>query len=264
MPTERSLSEPVESRGCRREHSLYRELPPPPAIARHVACLWWREGVAPRVLPDGCVDLVWTGERLILAGPATQPLIPRAASRPFVRLGVRLRIGAAAQVLGMPASELRNLAPVITDVRMDGAELEERLSLAATDAARLGIMAGVVSNWVSKASEPDPLVRAAAQSLLGGAAVAQLAHDLAISERQLRRRVEHAVGYSPKILARVLRLQRFLAVARRRAPLALVAAEAGYADQPHLTRECRDLAGLTPAVLVEGGATPAGERFTEA
>ena len=31
--------------------------------------------------------------------------------------------------------------------------------------------------------------------------------------------------------------------------LAAIAAEAGYADQAHLTRECGRLSGLTPAAL---------------
>jgi AraC-like DNA-binding protein len=33
-------------------------------------------------------------------------------------------------------------------------------------------------------------------------------------------------------------------------PIAQAAAEAGYADQSHLTRECNELAGLPPAELV--------------
>ena len=49
------------------------------------------------------------------------------------------------------------------------------------------------------------------------------------------------------MLQRVLRLRRFLA--RTDVDLAAAAAEAGYSDQPHLTRECRQLTGLTPAQL---------------
>jgi hypothetical protein len=53
-----------------------------------------------------------------------------------------------------------------------------------------------------------------------------------------------------------MRLRRFLALAES-APspdLARAAAEAGYADQPHLTRECADLAGLPPAALLASRA----------
>ena len=42
------------------------------------------------------------------------------------------------------------------------------------------------------------------------------------------------------------------------------AAEAGYADQPHLTRDCGRLTGLPAAALVATGAGPAGERLTPA
>jgi AraC-like DNA-binding protein len=34
--------------------------------------------------------------------------------------------------------------------------------------------------------------------------------------------------------------------------LAQLAAEAGYADQPHMTREMRALTGLSPAALLPG------------
>ena len=57
----------------------------------------------------------------------------------------------------------------------------------------------------------------------------------------------------------MLRLQRFLAIARD-TDLAAVAFEAGYADQAHLTREFRRLAGRQPAALLRTGAGPAGER----
>jgi AraC-like DNA-binding protein len=48
----------------------------------------------------------------------------------------------------------------------------------------------------------------------------------------------------------VLRLQRALELARRGVPFASVAAEAGYADQPHFAREVRALTGLPLGELV--------------
>ena len=50
---------------------------------------------------------------------------------------------------------------------------------------------------------------------------------------------------------RVLRFRHFLSLVEDgRMPIAQAAAEAGYADQAHLTRECRDLSGLPPAELL--------------
>jgi len=70
-----------------------------------------------------------------------------------------------------------------------------------------------------------------------------------VSERQLLRRCTAALGYGPKTLGRILRFQRFraLAAAREGAALVDLAADAGYADQAHLTRECVRLAGETPS-----------------
>ncbi|MDP8911611.1 MAG: helix-turn-helix domain-containing protein, partial [Actinomycetota bacterium] len=75
---------------------------------------------------------------------------------------------------------------------------------------------------------------------------------LGFSERQLLRRCTAALGYGPKTLDRIVRFQRFRTLATTRAHLGLaeLAAEAGYADQPHLTRDCLRLAGETPAALV--------------
>ena len=61
---------------------------------------------------------------------------------------------------------------------------------------------------------------------------------------------------------RIQRFQHFLALAEQQpgAALSRLAAEAGYADQAHLTRECGRLSGLAPAALLAAGAAPAGEK----
>ena len=79
-----------------------------------------------------------------------------------------------------------------------------------------------------------------------------VAGEVGLSERQLRRRCHAAAGYGPKTLQRVLRFQRFVRVLDAVADppdLASAAAYAGYADQAHLTRECAALSGLTPVAL---------------
>jgi AraC-like DNA-binding protein len=72
---------------------------------------------------------------------------------------------------------------------------------------------------------------------------------MCVGERRLHRHCRAAVGYGPKMLERVLRFQRAIRIARATGSLASVAAEAGYADQAHLTRESRRLAGTTPSDL---------------
>ena len=102
-------------------------------------------------------------------------------------------------------------------------------------------------------SRPDPAISAAASLLRDPAARTEdVAGRVGLSERQFRRRAHAAIGYGPKTLQRVLRFQCFvrqLDAAAGPPDLAALAAAAGYADQPHLTRECTALSGLTPASL---------------
>ena len=223
---------------------MYREIAPPADLAAHVACVWTSVARGGAILPDGCVDLVWRGDRLIIAGPATGPM---ASDLPVGTpvFGVRFRLGAAGSGLGLPASEFADL-----NVGMDARD-DERVAE--------GGLPALLAIVRERVREPvDPLARAAALAMAHPEARVS-ALDLGVSERQLRRRFLDAVGYGPKTLARVLRFQHFLALAGS-GDLARVALDAGYADQAHLTRECRRLAGRTPAELVASGAGPAGER----
>jgi len=233
---------------------MYRELAPPPDLAAHVACAWTTVARGGHVLPDGCADLVWTGGGLVVAGPATQPA-PAGVPVGTPVFGVRFRLGAAGAALGLPAEELADLTVPVGEVWAP--ELSEQVA-----AGGLPALLAAVRQRLRAAEAVDPLARAAALGLARpGARVDTLGDELGISERQLRRRFAGAVGYAPKTLARVLRFQRFLALAARGGDLAGLAFAAGYADQAHLTRECVRLSGRTPAVLLAAGAQPAGERL---
>ncbi|HEX2104230.1 MAG TPA: DUF6597 domain-containing transcriptional factor [Solirubrobacteraceae bacterium] len=244
----------------------YRELPPPRPHAPHVACLWVRESEprarVHRVVPDGCADVVWVqGERLLVAGPATGPAkseIPAGAAA----VGVRFRVGAAGGALGVPARDLLDRSVGLDELwGAAAAELAERLAGAPDARAALAMLAAAVARRLPERDGPDPLVRAAAaRAASSDMPVDALGPAVGLGERQLRRRFDDAVGYGPKTLQRILRFQRFLAIAQRENDLAAVAFAAGYADQAHLTRECRRLAGLPPAALLRSGAGPAGER----
>ncbi|WP_320669839.1 helix-turn-helix domain-containing protein [Patulibacter defluvii] len=252
----------------------YRELPPPAALADRVACLWWRDpgpaaaGEEDRVvvLPDGCIDLVWSGGVLLVAGPDTgpSPVAPSAE----VAVGLRFRPGAGPTVLGESALALRDRRVPVADLwGRAGRELQQRTAEAADVEARLALLVDAVRGRLAAGAGPadpagDPLVAAAVSAIGdGGSAIGELAARLAISERQLRRRFHDHVGYGPKTLDRVLRLQRFLEAVAADDPaapatLAALAAEAGYADQAHLARETRALTGDTASALAARWRTP--------
>ncbi|HEY5877443.1 MAG TPA: helix-turn-helix transcriptional regulator [Nakamurella sp.] len=77
--------------------------------------------------------------------------------------------------------------------------------------------------------------------------VAQVGERFDLTERALQRLVRRRVGLSPKWLIQRRRLQEASVRLRERpASLAEVAADLGYADQPHFTRDFRSVTGMTP------------------
>jgi AraC-like DNA-binding protein len=224
----------------------YRERPAPLSLHQAIACIWTRrgDGSAVRVLPDGCTDIIWrpsTGA--LVVGPDTGPVLSPTSKDEFV-LGVRLRPGAGGAAYGLPLWEIRDRRVALTDLGLDPVgELHGGLD-PQTAMARLIALATRLAHH----RPPDLAVQAATLRLSDPRQrIDRLADDVGLSDRQLRRRFNDAVGYGPKTLQRVLRLQRFRTM--RSLELVRAAAEAGYADQAHLTHDCRRLTGLSPSGL---------------
>jgi AraC-like DNA-binding protein len=207
-------------------------------------------GQSVRVLPDGCIDVIWIeGVGAQVTGPNTIAFTAAPPAGAHV-VGARLRPGTASALLdGIEPEALRDACPSAAEaLGAFGARLEDVMPLARQPVLRLG---DLLLDQARRAKTPDPLVRGAVARLrLPGITVASLADSLAVSERQLRRRVAAAVGYGPKLLVRVLRLQRALDAARSGDELAQAALGAGYADQAHFSSDCRALAGVSPGTLL--------------
>ena len=234
--------------------SGYTEWGAPAALRDAVACLWAQvnDSSAERaglVLPDGCTDLIWEqGRGTYVAGPDTGPVATTMAAGAVI-LGVRFRPSAGGPALGIPLSELRDLRADLTDLRPAQArQLTASLDPQVAADQMLDITAALVADGA-----PDPAVTWAVRLLRDPATRAEdVAAEVGLSLRQLRRRCQAVVGYGPKTLQRVLRFRGFVSRVDARPEvldLAAIAAEAGYADQAHLTRECGRLSGMTPAAL---------------
>ncbi|MGW0609254.1 helix-turn-helix domain-containing protein [Streptomyces sp. NPDC002788] len=208
-----------------------------------------RSGVG-RVLPDGCMDLLWHDGRLLVAGPDTRAYLTDGRGGPWA--GIRFFPGTAPVLLGVPTHELRDRRVDLTDLwpAAEVRRLADRVNAAPDPASGLEELA---LRQAAGARPPDPLLRQVVTALDAGRPVAVVADELGFSARQLHRRSLAAFGYGPKTLARILRLRRALALARDGVPFADTAARAGYADQAHLAREVRELAGAPLGELLARG-----------
>jgi AraC-like DNA-binding protein len=243
--------------------SDYRELEPPTPLAPYVECLWVQrisdsdgdsEDTQP-VLPDACIDIVALGDDVLLAGPATRSTTLHLHPGTLT-VGARLRTGAAPALINESAAELRDTDHHLEDIwGRAGMTLQSRLLDGDAWDERVAVLVDALLDRLVHAGAVDPVGVGVAGLLDSDPTrpLVDVAEQVGLSERQFRRRVEDAVGYAPKTLARILRFRRFLRAARAAGPrrhLATLAAEAGYADQAHLTRESRELSGLPPAALL--------------
>ncbi|MBO2465706.1 DUF6597 domain-containing transcriptional factor [Actinomadura violacea] len=223
----------------------YREVPERGA---GLVCSWTAalpagaEPFVQRVVPDGCVDVIWSAGGIHVAGPDTGPM--PAAVRPGAEIvAVRFGPGAAPPVLGVPADALRDGRGPLRELWGGAAEaLADAVAGAGSLEERRAVLVAGVRARAAVAEPVDPLVPAILAGV-AGRSVPEVADAVGLGERQLRRRSLAAFGYGPKTLQRVLRFQRALGLARSGVALADVATAAGYADQAHLSNEVRALAG---------------------
>lgn len=218
----------------------------------------WTQSLSPdskpysqRVVPDGCIDVIWSRSRgeLEVAGPDTAAFL--AELKPGETLvGVRFRPGTAPPALGVPAEALRDAHPPLRELWGHETDaLAEALAGAVDPEAAL---LAAVERRLRSGDPGDPAVGAMVAALRGPCSVRQASERLGFSERQFRRRSLAAFGYPPKTLQRVLRFQRAVSLARSGMPFAEVAQTVGYADQPHLAHEVRELAGVPLSGLLAG------------
>lgn len=202
------------------------------------------------VLPDGCMDLIWHEDGLLVAGPDTRAQFSDLAARRKLA-AVRFAPGLGPVFLGVDASELRDRRVSLDQiwsprrVRDIVAAVEDDPVFGLVHAARRDLD-----------EAPRSPLSGLAHAFASGMTVADAATAAGWSERTLRRRAHQAFGYGPKTLSRVLRFRRAVERARAGEDPARVAAECGYSDQSHLAREVRALSGSTLGDLVRPPAGP--------
>jgi AraC-like DNA-binding protein len=210
-------------------------------------------------MPDGCVDVFVTGRGDVrIAGPSDSfcDLHDLPAGDHGALAGLRLRPGAAPALIGCPAIEFTNMhIPVDSVFGVVGSRVAESLLDATTSVQRISMLTDLVARYFAS---NDPVVDrpvARAVEVLRSQPdkpITELADEVGLSERQLRRRFGVAVGYGPKRLGRVFRFQRLLDLVHASdgaTAWSQLAIAAGYADQSHMINECSALTGGPPTAL---------------
>ena len=220
----------------------YREIPAPGPLRDLAECLWVNEDTSrARILPDGCMDLIEIDGVVVIAGPdSTAHLSERRSS---VATGVRFRPGVLPRLLGVPAGELHNERVALQSVRP---EVSGGSVMSATARLLRRDTTSETAPW--SASQ----LRHITARFAAGATVRSVADEFGWSARNLQRQSVAVYGYGPATLRRILRFRRAVGLLRDGRTVADAAHTAGYADQSHLSRQVRELAGVPASQLASG------------
>ncbi len=239
----------------------YFEFDPAPGLARHVTSYWGFRVLIPdppvhRIWPDGCIALAAvstpSAAHWSLVGPRMGPLdVPVQPDATY--WGVRLWPDAGAPLLGMHATELRDVtlfspASIVHLIGPPPAVLAD-----SDQAAAAGALDALLEPLVQRCRSLDDAVRHAVVAIVaagGTRPIADIAAEIGIGDRQLQRRFRTAVGLTPKQFSRIRRLRSTgTSLLDGKPAWASVAASHGFADQSHLIHEFSQLTGLTPVAF---------------
>lgn len=172
-------------------------------------------------------------------------------------VGVMFQPAGGHLLTGRPVRELADRFVDVADASgLDGETvvggIREAMQPGPSDPARHALACGVVETELRRHLPIDGegrLVNAIVEHVEGSPEllrVDELCERFDIAERTLQRLLHKRIGLSPKWLIRRRRLQEAAERLRTGEELSGIAANLGYADQAHFTRDWRRATGLTP------------------
>lgn len=183
----------------------------------------------------------------VIGGPRSRYYV-KDVSTPSASVGAELHPGAAEALFGVPAGALAEThTPLDEVVGAVAGELRDRLFASRTAEARVAVLEAFLLSRLPRRTPLHPAVADALAWFRQSSDVREAVRRSGYSHRRFSDVFRSAVGLSPKLYCRVTRWYGVLGATQRdHASWADLAFEAGYSDQPHLHRDFRDFAGMSP------------------
>ncbi|MCM2418454.1 MULTISPECIES: DUF6597 domain-containing transcriptional factor [unclassified Streptomyces] len=172
-------------------------------------------------------------------------------------LGIKFRPGGFRPLLGSPVADLTDRSVPAAELFGPAVTTAERTILGASDVSTMTATAEslLLSLLPGPETAPDPVtaeVAAMVERITASPSlfrVDEVADDLGVSVRRLQRLFAEHVGASPKWVLRRARLHEAAARADQGVGIdwSALAADLGYSDQSHLTRDFTATVGASPA-----------------
>ena len=234
-------------------NTAYREFAPPDRLKQYVERFWTVEPGSSLseypVLPDGCVDIVYSPgvtRELQLVGAMTSARRFALSAGQF-QFGVRFRPAMSQAFLPLPGPDTLDQSIALSDLwGADARRLTEQISEAQSPRQCIGLIETRLAN-----PSGITIVQRLCSSIVeqaGQVRIDDLAFQAGLSSRQLRRLFIEQVGLSPKHFCRVIRFRNSLSRLSERghADWVQMALDCGYYDQAHFINEFREFSGYTP------------------
>ena len=199
---------------------------------------------------SGDVHRLGAGEGFV-GGIARATSLSRSMG-PMEGVHIHMPVAAMARLFRLPLGELANRVVGLTDLAGGaGDALAGRLSEACDLHERWALLDDFLRRRFADAADADRPMDYLLAHLAARRGVQQVADELGWSRKRLARRFQDATGFLPREFAALARFERFAGLIQTEpeTSLAELAIAAGYADQPHLTREVVRFADTTPAEL---------------
>jgi AraC-like DNA-binding protein len=166
---------------------------------------------------------------------------------PLAPLGAYKLLGPAVSEIGGTVVDLEDIAGA------DARRLSEQVQSARTWDERSRLLDDFLLDRAVHGPQPSPEVSHAWHLLMhsgGKTTIRTIAHEVGWSHKHLITKFKQQIGVTPYTAARLLRLSTVWRHFDDEQSWVRIAAECGYADQAHLTREFRRFTGTTPGALV--------------
>jgi AraC-like DNA-binding protein len=251
----------------------YHVYDPIPELAPFVKCFWTLDddgnsgNSRQRIIPDGCMEMIFhygdlykqyfeDGESIIqprsfIFGQITRYIEIEPTGISGI-VAVRFLPEGLVPFLDIPVSTLVNRAVSLTDIFGEkGKRLEQEIILAESNGERIKLLENFLLSQLTDPKTIDNITRACVETIFksrGQLDVKNVAGKIKINRRNIERRFASAVGLSPKLLSRLVRLQATLKMLEQKkfSNLTSLAYENGYYDQAHFIRDFKEFTGVSP------------------
>lgn len=247
----------------------YQERLPSPKLHPFIKCFWQLEGNATDtkeelIVPDGKMELIFQLGDIFeqsrstpdvkgcatIVGQLTKSIMIKPTGS-IGLFGVRFTPQGFTAIFEERSDFLLDKEVFISDLDSKGSEIEKKILLSKSFPTRVKIIEDFLITHLDKSRVSDLNTRIGSRILLESPSEDQIfktAKEMKISLRQFERQFKTQVGVSPSYFIKIARLQKAIKtkLAHPEMTLALVAAESGYYDQSHFSRDCKEITGLGP------------------